>query len=121
MDNISFLTLEAAFLKVKKWQLSPFSTEPFNFSLTVQFYPCMHGDAYIQEFPSLYKNGRTLVMKGKVYGWLTVYYFHVQVLVVGGGDGGGLREIAKHSCVKEIHLCEIDEVGQRLSQKHTIC
>ena len=81
----------------------------------------MHGDAYIQGFPSLYKNGRTLVMKGKVYGWLTVYYFHVQVLVVGGGDGGVLREIAKHSCVKEIHLCEIDEVRQRLSQKHTIC
>ena len=34
----------------------------------------------------------------------------VQVLVVGGGDGGVVREIAKHSCVQEIHLCEIDQV-----------
>lgn len=33
-----------------------------------------------------------------------------KVLVVGGGDGGVLREIAKHPQVEEIHLCEIDEV-----------
>ena len=33
-----------------------------------------------------------------------------QVLVVGGGDGGVVREVAKHSCVQEIHLCEIDQV-----------
>ena len=33
-----------------------------------------------------------------------------QVLVVGGGDGGMLREIAKHPTVETIHLCEIDEV-----------
>ena len=33
------------------------------------------------------------------------------VLVIGGGDGGVVREIAKHSLVKEIHLCEIDEVS----------
>lgn len=31
-----------------------------------------------------------------------------KVLVIGGGDGGVLREIAKHSCVKEITICEID-------------
>ena len=34
----------------------------------------------------------------------------VQVLVVGGGDGGVVREVAKHKCVQEIHLCEIDQV-----------
>ena len=32
------------------------------------------------------------------------------ILVIGGGDGGVLREVAKHSSVKEIHICEIDEV-----------
>ncbi len=37
----------------------------------------------------------------------------VQVLVVGGGDGGVLREVAKHSTVEEIHLCEIDEVNNQ--------
>ena len=30
--------------------------------------------------------------------------------MVGGGDGGIVREVAKHSCVQEIHLCEIDQV-----------
>jgi len=33
-----------------------------------------------------------------------------QVLVVGGGDGGVLREVEKHKSVEEIHICEIDEV-----------
>jgi len=32
------------------------------------------------------------------------------VLVVGGGDGGILREIVKHPRMEEAHLCEIDEV-----------
>ncbi|UDQ97050.1 spermidine synthase [Lentisphaerota bacterium WC36G] len=31
------------------------------------------------------------------------------VLVIGGGDGGILREVAKHKCVKNIDICEIDE------------
>ena len=33
-----------------------------------------------------------------------------RVLVIGGGDGGVLREVVKHSCVKEATLCDIDEV-----------
>jgi spermidine synthase len=32
------------------------------------------------------------------------------VLVIGGGDGGVLREVVKHSCVKQATLCDIDEV-----------
>lgn len=31
-----------------------------------------------------------------------------RVLVIGGGDGGVLREVEKHSTVKEIDICEID-------------
>ena len=34
-----------------------------------------------------------------------------KVLVVGGGDGGVLREVAKHKTVEDIHICEIDEVS----------
>ena len=34
----------------------------------------------------------------------------VQVLIVGGGDGGTVREVTKHPEVEEIRLCEIDEV-----------
>ncbi len=32
-----------------------------------------------------------------------------KVLVIGGGDGGVIREVLKHDCVREAHLCEIDE------------
>jgi len=31
-----------------------------------------------------------------------------QVLVIGGGDGGTVREVLKHSCVERVVLCEID-------------
>lgn len=35
------------------------------------------------------------------------------VLVIGGGDGGVLREIIKHESVEKVTLCEIDEVKNR--------
>ena len=34
----------------------------------------------------------------------------MQVLVVGGGDGGVLREISRHSSVELIDICEIDKM-----------
>ena len=33
-----------------------------------------------------------------------------QVLVVGGGDGGVIREIDKHPEVEQVVQCEIDKV-----------
>eukprot|EP01041_Mallomonas_annulata_P001520 gene1520-2920_t len=40
-----------------------------------------------------------------------------KVLIIGGGDGGVLREVAKHTSVEAIHMCEIDaqvvEMGKR--------
>ncbi len=41
-----------------------------------------------------------------------------RVLVIGGGDGGTVREVLKHPTVKEVRLCEIDEQVVRLSKKH---
>lgn len=32
------------------------------------------------------------------------------VLIIGGGDGGVAREVAKHPLVKSVTQCEIDEV-----------
>ena len=40
------------------------------------------------------------------------------VLVIGGGDGGVLREIVKHSTVESADLCDIDEAVIRLSKKY---
>lgn len=41
-----------------------------------------------------------------------------KVLVVGGGDGGVLREVVKHETVEEAVLCDIDEAVIRLSEKY---
>ncbi|XWS37962.1 hypothetical protein CRYUN_Cryun19dG0089800 [Craigia yunnanensis] len=39
------------------------------------------------------------------------------VLVVGGGDGGVLREISRHSSVEHIDICEIDKMVVDVSKK----
>ena len=41
-----------------------------------------------------------------------------RVLVVGGGDGGVLREVLKHPTVEKATLCEIDRTVIDLSLKH---
>ncbi|GCE99149.1 putrescine aminopropyltransferase [Zygosaccharomyces mellis] len=41
-----------------------------------------------------------------------------KVLVIGGGDGGVLREIVKHESVEEAWLCDIDEAVIRLSKQY---
>lgn len=33
------------------------------------------------------------------------------MLIIGGGDGGVLREVLKHSSVESVVQCEIDEVS----------
>ncbi|KAL3373893.1 hypothetical protein AABB24_005718 [Solanum stoloniferum] len=41
-----------------------------------------------------------------------------KVLVVGGGDGGVLREISRHSSVELIDICEIDKMVIDVSKKY---
>ncbi len=40
------------------------------------------------------------------------------VLVIGGGDGGVLREVVKHESVEKAILCDIDEAVPRVSKKY---
>jgi spermidine synthase len=40
-----------------------------------------------------------------------------QVLVVGGGDGGSVREVLKHASVERVVQCEIDERVTRVCQE----
>lgn len=55
--------------------------------------------------------------------WLSLF----QVLIIGGGDGGVLREAVKHPLVESVVQCEIDEVIHPASFKdcsntgHLIC
>ncbi len=39
------------------------------------------------------------------------------MLIIGGGDGGLLREIVKHPKVEEVVVCELDQVGK--TNQHT--
>lgn len=41
-----------------------------------------------------------------------------KVLLVGGGDGGVAREIAKHTCVQHIDMAEIDKMVPEVSKKY---
>ncbi|KAI5079923.1 hypothetical protein GOP47_0005402 [Adiantum capillus-veneris] len=40
-----------------------------------------------------------------------------KVLVIGGGDGGVLREVARHTSVKQIDICEIDQMVIDVAKK----
>jgi spermidine synthase len=41
-----------------------------------------------------------------------------KVLVIGGGDGGVLREICRHPGVEEVTLCELDKMVVEVSKKY---
>ena len=41
-----------------------------------------------------------------------------KVLVIGGGDGGVLREIAHHDCIQEIVICELGQEVIHVSKKY---
>ncbi len=40
------------------------------------------------------------------------------ICIIGGGDGGTMKEVLKHPTVKTVDICEIDGDVIRLSQKH---
>lgn len=39
-------------------------------------------------------------------------------MVIGGGDGGVLREVARHSSVEKIDICEIDKMVVDVSKEY---
>ena len=49
---------------------------------------------------------------------LIVHPNPASVLVIGGGDGGTVREIVKHPQVQEVHLCEIDSMVVEVSREY---
>lgn len=49
---------------------------------------------------------------------MNVHLHPRRVLIIGGGDGGVLRDVLRHSCVEEVVLVDIDEAVIRLSKKY---
>ena len=39
-----------------------------------------------------------------------------RVLIIGGGDGGALREVTRHQCVKKVEMAEIDGMVPEVSK-----
>ena len=49
------------------------------------------------------------------------FFYHPKpekILIIGGGDGGVLREVVKYQTVKEIFLVDIDEMVTKVSKKY---
>src|SRR5208337_2940784 len=42
----------------------------------------------------------------------------ISVLIIGGGDGGIMREVLRHGSVKSVTLCELDETVINISKKY---
>lgn len=49
---------------------------------------------------------------------LSIHQLPKKVLVIGGGDGGTVREVLKHKDVEEVELVEIDEEVINISKKY---
>jgi spermidine synthase len=49
---------------------------------------------------------------------LFVHLSPEKVLIVGGGDGGSLREALRHRGVKEVHLVEVDKMVIEISKRY---
>ena len=49
---------------------------------------------------------------------LSVHPHPKHILIIGGGDGGTVREVLKHQSVERVHLCEIDEEVIHMAKKY---
>ena len=52
------------------------------------------------------------------HGPLLVHPKPAKVLIIGGGDGGTVREVLKHPEVEKVHICEIDEEVVKACRKY---
>jgi spermidine synthase len=106
-----------------------------NTGLTVKVKEAKHVQSKYQEILLLdtYEYGKMLVLDGAVqtterdefiyhemlaHPALIKHQNPERVLVIGGGDGGTVREVLKHPSVKEVHLCEIDEDVINISKQY---
>ncbi len=59
-----------------------------------------------------------LVQPAIFYYWAANGKGPEKILIIGGGDGGALREVVKHNSVKEIYLVDIDKKVIEVSKKY---
>ena len=62
------------------------------------------------ELRHLYFSNDACIKFVKFIGGNLYFFDDAQVLVIGGGDGGVLREVSRHSSVEQIDICEIDKM-----------
>lgn len=66
-----------------------------------------------------HSNPKSVLGMKLLYRKLTLFSFDsfFKYLVIGGGDGGVLRELTKHKSIESITLCEIDQMVMDVSKK----
>uniref|UniRef100_A0A0E0LJL1 spermidine synthase n=1 Tax=Oryza punctata TaxID=4537 RepID=A0A0E0LJL1_ORYPU len=77
--------------------------------------PMWPGEAHSLKVEKVLFQGKSdyqnvMVFQSSTYGKVLVLDGVIQVLVIGGGDGGVLREVSRHSSVEQIDICEIDKM-----------
>ena len=110
--------------------LHPGYGQSFEIANTLFHQKTAHQDLAIYETPAL---GRVLVLDGIVQTTeVDEFYYHEmmahlpilahgdahRVLIIGGGDGGALREVLKHSNVEQATIVEIDASVVELCREH---
>ena len=110
--------------------LHPGYGQSFEISNTLFHHKTAHQELAIYETPAL---GRVLVLDGIVQTTeVDEFYYHEmmahlpilahgdarRVLIIGGGDGGALREVLKHPGVEQATMVEIDASVVELCRQH---
>lgn len=81
---------------------------------TVDFGPILFIDHKVQ----LSKSDEYIYHESLVHPALFSHPNPERILIIGGGDGGTLREVLKHNCVKDVILVDLDRDVIDVSRKH---
>jgi|Deesub1362B_J571_1020462.scaffolds.fasta_scaffold00004_115 spermidine synthase len=85
-----------------------------DFVETVDFGPML----FIDNKAQLSKSDEYIYHESLVHPTLFSHPNPRKILIIGGGDGGTLREVLKHNCVERVTLVDLDRTVIEASQKH---
>ena len=115
-----------------KWITEPYKGTLLGFTMRKKIYDKRSKFQRIEVYETL-RNGKILLLDGCfmltekeefVYHEMIAHvplFAHPnpkRVLVIGGGDGGTVREVLKHKCVKSVDFVEIDREVIKVSKKY---
>lgn len=73
---------------------------------------------YLSKHLQISQKGSSAYHEGLIHPVMLAHPNPKRVLVIGGGDGGAIREVLKHNCVEKVEMVEIDEKVIEVSKKY---